>query len=288
MTGENLQAFLYDYRHYHSHWPLIHAPTFDPLSADKGLVLAMGCVGAVYSDRVGEEEARWLMGVVRTAVVRSSPVFKINQATQQPVDLMQKASGYVEEIQALVLLHSLTLWHGSQKQRQAAREEFWALANVTRRAGLMHPLPQSHPGSSSLHQPGPVTGEEVNTWNWSSWLENEKRVRLMAYTFLIDASATIFFNTQPQFDIQDIKVPLPADDAAWEAESAESCAGALGLRGQAAQIKNESGSRRAKQLGIAEALRILNGVGRCRFPERATNAFGKFGKYSYGASFTQN
>jgi hypothetical protein len=234
----------------------------------------------VYSDRIGEEEARWLMGIVRTAVVRSSPVFKINQATQQEVGLMQNASGQLEEIQALVLLHSLTLWHGSQKQRQQAREEFWALANVARRAGLMHPLPSSHPGSSSLHQPGPVTGEEVNTWNWTSWIENEKRVRLMAYTFLIDASSTIFFNTQPQFDVHDIKVPLPADDATWEASSVESCASALGLRGQAAQIKNESGSRRAKQLGIAEALQILNGAGQCQFPERATNAFGKFGKQS--------
>jgi hypothetical protein len=98
----------------------------------------------------------------------------------------------------------------------------------------------------------------------------------MAYIFLIDASSTIFFNAQPQFDVYEIKGPLPADDAAWESRTAEDCASALGLRGQAAQTKNISGSRRAKQLGMEEAMRVLYGAGQGRFPERATNAFGKF------------
>jgi hypothetical protein len=96
--------------------------------------------------------------------------------------------------------------------------------------------------------------------------------------FLIDACSTIFFNTQPQFDVYEMKIPLPADDAAWEARTAEDCASALGLRGQAAQIKNVSGSRRAKQLGLAEALQVLYGPGHSKFPERATNVFGKFSR----------
>ena len=240
----------------------------------------MCCVGAVYSDRLGPKNARWLMEVVRTAVLRSSQIFKLSQHIQKTDDFAQSVSTHVEELQALVLLHSLFIWHGSQKQRQQGREEFGALANIARRAGLLQSLPRGHPSSSALHTPGPVTGEEVNTWNWTSWIENEKRVRLMAYIFLIDASSTIFLNTQPQFDVYEIKVPLPADDAAWESRTAEACASALGLRGQAAQTKNVSGSRRAKQLGMAEALQVLYGTGQARFPERATNVFGKFSKHS--------
>jgi hypothetical protein len=276
LVGDNVRVFLHEYRHYHSHWPLIHAPTFDPLSADLGLVLAMCCVGAVYSDRVDPKDVRWLMDVVRGAVLRSSRMCKMSQTEQEADDFTQNFSDHVEELQAIVLLHALFLWHGSQKQRMRVRDDFAALASIARRAGLLQSFPRGHPKCSALHQPGPVTGEEVNTWDWPSWIENEKRVRLMADIFLIDACSTIFFNTQPQFEVYDLKIPLPADDAAWEARTAEDCASALGLRGQAAQMNNVSGSRRAKQLGITEALQVLYGAGQGRFPERATNVFGKF------------
>ncbi|CAO2652958.1 Nn.00g023690.m01.CDS01 [Neocucurbitaria sp. VM-36] len=276
LTGDNVKAFLHEYRHFHSHWPLIHTPTFDPVIANQGLVLAMFCVGAVYSDRLSPKEVRWLMEFVRKCILRSSQVFKLVQNPHPSIDLSNHLSATTEELQALVLLHSLLLWHGSQQQRHQGREEFWALATVARRAGLLASLPRDHLSSSALHQPGPVTGDEVNSWTWATWIENEKRARLIAYIFLIDASSTIFFNTQPQFDVYEIKVPLPADDAAWEAKLPEECASALGLRGQAAQVKNVSGSRRAKQLGMSEALHVLYGAGQRSFPERATNVFGKF------------
>jgi len=276
LTGDNVRAFLHEYRHYHAHWPLVHTPTFDPLSANLGLVLSMCCIGAVYSDRVDAKDVRWLMDIVRAAVVRSSQICKLSQAEQHTGDLYQMTPAHVEELQCLMLLHALFIWHGSQKQRQQVREEFGMFASIARRAGLLHPLPRGHPNSSALHQPGPVTGDEVNTWNWATWIENEKRTRLMSDILLLDACSTIFFNTQPQFDVRDFTIPLPADDAAWEARTAEDCASALGLRGQAAQINNVSGSRRAKQLGIDEALQVLYGAGHGRFPERATNVFGKF------------
>jgi len=41
-------------------------------------------------------------------------------------------------------------------------------------------------------------------------------------------------------------------------------------------MSNESGSRRAKQLAMREALCVLNGACPGQFPERATNVFGKF------------
>jgi hypothetical protein len=279
LVGDNVRAFLHDYRHYHAHWPLVHAPTFDPLSADLSLVLAMCCVGAVYSDRLVPKDVRWLMDVVRAAVLRFCQIFKLSQAEQQADALPLTHPAHVEELQALVLLHALFLWHGSQKQRQQAREEFGSLASIARRAGMLQSLPRGHPDCSALHQPGPVTGDEVNTWDWTSWIENEKRVRLMGVIFLLDACSTIFFNTRPHFEVHELKIPLPADDTAWEARSAEDCASALGLRGQGAQIGNISGSRRAKQLGMAEALQVLYGAGHGRFPERATNVFGKFSRF---------
>lgn len=236
----------------------------------------MCCIGAVYADRFGLKEVRWFMGLVRSCVLRSSQVYKSIQAPEQNIDLGSRLAETTQELQAIALLNSMLVWHGSPQQRHQGREEFWALARVTRRAGLLQPLPQGNPNASALHQPGPVTGEEVNSWNWSAWITNEARTRLMAYIFLFDSSSTMFFNSQPQFDIHELHIPLPSDDAAWEARSSEDCACALGLRGEAAQAKNQSGSRRAKQLGIAETLQVLLGSGQGYFPERATNVFGKF------------
>ncbi|KAJ4319122.1 hypothetical protein N0V94_004083 [Neodidymelliopsis sp. IMI 364377] len=276
LTPDNINHLLREYKHFHVHWPLIHTATFDPIAANDGLVLAMCCVGAVYSDRMDPKSVRWLMEFVRGVVLRSSQIYKLAQNQHQVLDPNRHCATDVEEFEALGLLHSLFLWHGSQKQRQQGREEFFIFANITRRAGFLQPLPRSNPGFSSLHNPGPFTGDEVHSWNWSAWVENEKRVRAMAYIFLIDAASTIYFNAQPQFDVNEIKVSLPADDTAWEAKTDEECASALGLRGEAAQAANTSGSRRAKQLSMSEALQVLYRGGHGQLPERATNAFGKF------------
>jgi hypothetical protein len=279
ITGDNVKSFLHDYRHYHSHFPLIHIATFDPFNAYPGLVLTLCCIGAIYSDKLESIQVRWLLERVRECVLRSSHVYQSAQA-HQLADLNNQLPGTTEEVQALVLLHSTSLWHGVQQQRQQARDDFRALANVTHSAGLFQPLARDNPNISALHQPGPVTGDEVNSWNWDLWIENEKRARLAAYMYLIDASSTMFFNTPPRIDASSITVPLPADDAAWEARTSADCASALGLNGPSAQANNETGSRRAKQLSMSEALRVLNGTCQGQFPERATNVFGKFCKFA--------
>lgn len=278
LTPDNINHLLREYKHFHVHWPLIHTPTFDPIAAYDGLVLAMCCIGAVYSERTSPKSVRWLMELVRRVVLRSSQIYKMAQNQHHVLDPDRIFSTDIEEFVALSMLHSLFLWHGSQLQRQQGREEFFMFASMTRRTGLLQPLSRSNPGFSSLHEPGPITGDEVASWSWNSWVENEKRVRVMAYVFLIDAASTIFFNAQPQFDVHEIRVSLPADDAAWEAKSEEECACALGLRGEAAQVANVSGSRRAKQLGMSEALQVLYRGTHSQIPERGTNAFGKFRK----------
>lgn len=275
LSPENVKHFLEQYKNYHSHWPMIHLASFNPTNAYDGLVLTMICIGAVYSERLGVKKVRWLMEIVRAAVFRSSGVYKLaSQIPHGVVDSNARSSTEIEETQALIHLHSLFVWHGSQKQRRRALEESWVLARVTRHLGMLRPLPNGHPSFSALHQPGPVDGNEVNTWTWTSWVEQEKRARVMYLIFLIDASVAIFFNVEPQLDVYDIKLPLPADDAAWEALNEEDCACALGLRGEAAQGKNFTGSLRAKQLGMSEALQYLHQGG--EFPERATNMFSKF------------
>lgn len=273
LTADNVKHFYGLYRHYQSHWPMIHN-TFNPMVADDGLVLTMVCIGAVYSDRLGVNVVRWLMELVRASVFRSSRVYRFVVEGAQEAVTTNLQSANIEEIQALVHIHSLFVWHGTREQRKQGRDEFWALASIARLFGLLQPLPDGHANFSALHQPGPVLGDEVNTWTWTSWIEQERRARVMYLIFLIDASLAIFFNAQPQFDMYDLKLPLPADDASWEARTEEDCASALGLRGESAQNKNLTGSRRPKQLGMSEALQFLHQGG--DFPQRATNVYSKF------------
>jgi len=276
LTAENLKHFLGEYKNYNSHWPMIHMPSFNPADANDGLVLAMVCIGAVYSDRLGVKEVRWLMELVRASILRSSQVYKlVIRNAHDVVGVSENSSQDIQEVQALVLLHSLFVWHGTQKQRQQARDDFGTLAEIARYVELLNPIPVGYPGSSSLHQPGHLDENDINAWTWDSWIEQETRGRVMYLIFLIDASLVMFFNVQSQFDIYEIKLPLPADDAAWEARTQEDCACALGLRGEIAQMeKNISGSRHLKQLGMSEALRFLHRGG--EFPQRSTNVYAKF------------
>lgn len=276
LTADNLKHFLEEYKNFHSHWPMIHMPTFNPLDANNGLLLTMACLGAVYSDRLSVNEVRWLMEIVRASVYRTSDVYKLvtSQSSPQFVNLIDRPHSDIEEIQALVMLHSLFVWHGSQKQRQQGRAEFWVIVRVVRELGLLDTLPNGHSHFSTLHQPGPLHGDEVRNWSWNAWIEQEKRARTMYLILLIDAALTIFFNETPQFDMYEVKLPLPVDDATWEAKSAEDCASVLGLRGDPEYSTNVSGSQRAKQIGMAEALQLLyHGTD---FHQRATNVYSKF------------
>jgi hypothetical protein len=274
LTAQNVRQLLQEFQNFHSHWPLIHMPTFDPFKAHNGLLLAMISIGAVYSSKVGMQQVRWLMELVRDSVYRSSRVYRLaseaSEDTQQPNG---RSESDVQEIQALVLLHILFMWHGTPSQRQQGREAFGMFVQVVQCFDLLHPLPSRHSSFSVLHQPGPLTNDDIDKWSWFAWVKQEERARAMFLLLLMDAALTIFFNMNPQFDVNEVKLPLPADDAAWDARSADDCANALGLRGESAQSGNTAGSKRAKQMCVAEALRLLH---QGDFPQGSTNVYSKF------------
>ncbi|KAF1995416.1 hypothetical protein P154DRAFT_548506 [Amniculicola lignicola CBS 123094] len=274
LTAENVKHFLEGYKNFHCHWPMLHMPSFNPLMANDGLVLAMVCIGAVYSDKLGVQDVRWLMELVKTAVYRSTQASSLPLSSGHNVeDFPSGVNLGIEEIYALVLIQTLFIWHGDRDQRAQGREGFQLLADIARRANLLDLIEPGQQGCSILHQPGPIQGNETSTWTWDTWADQEKRVRLMYQIWLIDVALTVFFNVPPEFDIYKIKLPLPADDAAWEAKTSEDCARAIGLRGEIDQSKNTTGSRRAKQIGMREALASLrNGT----FPRQSTNVYSKF------------
>ncbi|MCJ1437834.1 hypothetical protein MMC27_007221 [Xylographa pallens] len=259
LTSGNIEHFLMQYSHFQGHWPVIHMPTFNPIDAYDGLVLAMICIGAVYSDRLHLNQVRILLGRAKMAIEQSSHIFSFIRGSVMDQDYLdRRGSDASEEIQALVLLQTLSIWHGDHTQRQIARDSFGHYVKLARQLRMLQPTAMNNQTYSGLHQPSPVSEQvSLESWDWLAWVRQEKRSRLMFAIFLVDAALVLYFNCKPHFNPTEIRLPLPADDAAWEAPNAQACADALGLHGADAQQGNATGSRRRKQPEMHMAMTAL-------------------------------
>lgn len=262
LSAVNIKHFLDCFTSFQGHFPVIHTPTFRIADAFDGLLLGMICIGAVYSDQVEAAQVRDMMELAKSVIERTSPVFSIISREQTGDsgfggEAIGSSKSELEQITAIFLMHVLFTWHGTPVQREKARREFPLVAEIARRACLTKPMTISP--FSVLHQPH-VTVENFNaaSFDWKAWIEQEKRSRLMFTIFLVDASMVTYFNTAPRFEKDEIRLPLPADDAAWDARSAAECAEALGLHGPImSRSKNPQGSRRQKQPEMHTALKTL-------------------------------
>ncbi|KAK8255770.1 fungal-specific transcription factor domain-containing protein [Phyllosticta capitalensis] len=269
---ETLKSYLDGFRNFQTHWPVIHLPTFNPAEADHALLLTIICIGAVYAKDENLVQVRALLEVVKAAVQRTSSVYVPAEAISPGAPVHT-----VEELQTLSLLCIAFLWHGNTAQRNKTVEEFPKVAQAVRRAGLLNTVKPGEKGYSVLHNVGDdAEPQHLQQWKWESWVAQEKRSRVVFLFFLLDAAMVMFSNCRAQFDMIEIRIPLPADDAAWEARNAHECADALGLHGKEAQAKrNVTGSRRLKQLELHEVLRILAQTNADLMP-RSTNVYTKF------------
>jgi hypothetical protein len=262
LSANNVQHFLDQFSNFQVHFPLIHMSTFRITEAYDGLLLAMICVGAVYSDRLPATQVREMMEFAKLVIESNSPVFATILRDSSGSNgfengLFGSTTSEIEQITALLLMQVLFTWHGTPIQREKARQQNPLIIGLARKAGLTQP--KLSPPFSALHQPNVVVEHfNVASFDWNTWVEQEKRSRLMYTIFLLDAAMVIYFNTSPVLDMLEIRIPLPADDAAWGARSSTECAEALGLHGPTiASDRNRSGSRRAKQPEMHSALKAL-------------------------------
>jgi hypothetical protein len=275
-SPSNIKDFLDKYTHYHVHFPLLHIPTFRIMDAYTGLIAAMCCVGACYSDGIAPSHVREMMNFLKIALERDADLF--GSASGQPGLRIEngKDKRATEKLQSLVLMSTLLIWNGTPVQRESARRLFPLVANIARDSGLLR-VACDPSLRSVLHQPD-FSLEETpqNSFEWMPWVEQEGRIRLMHMIFLTDVAQGLYFNCEPQFDSFEVHIPLPADDAAWEAHSAEECAEALSLCGSdAAKARNSDGSQRSKQPELDLALRALY-HGSYQIHPGSTNLYGKF------------
>ena len=275
-TAEGIKYFISMYTNFHGHWPMIHTPSFSILTANAGLVATMINIGAVYSDRINLTQVRRLMDVVSNALRRSSRVLDLlTSSVPRHNEMLQVDQGNLEEIQSLILLHTQFTWHGNSAQRDLAKRDWPTLASIPQHFNFSQPIVTSYMSYNELPNRVAPESMNINSFDWNSWVEQEKRSRTMNFLFLTDTARVLFSNAPSQIDPWSVHVPLPADDTAWDAKTAVECADALGLNGEQAQAKNVTGSRRLRQMSLNEALRDLLKAG-SEHSSRATNALSKF------------
>jgi hypothetical protein len=275
LTTENVKHFAEHYTSFHGHWPLLHIPTFKLTDANNGLVLAIICIGAIYSPKLRVDQTRKMMDFVRGTIMYNCSIY--NRTVNGQTIGLGTAAWEVDEMQALIMLQIMLMWHGNPHQRQAARRDFPTIVRTAKALGLCLTAPPGHYAYSLLHsnQNNLNPQIDINNWHWAGWLEQEKRNRALYLLFLTDAAWVMYFNSIAQMDPFEIRLSLPADDAAWDAKDSKSCAGALGLFGPQAQSKNLTGTRRPRQPGMREAMRALVDP-TVSFQQGSTNAYAKF------------
>jgi len=276
LTIEAIQHFLDLFPNFQGHFPWLHLPTFNFATTYDGLILVIICSGAVYSDRVSQQQVRALMQLVKAGIERTSRLLRNLEPGASKTQLSSSGLEF-EELLALQILQSLFVWHGGPDDRARARAESKRVLYLVRQLNLLTLAgPEDHLRYSYLHSLQPGEEADPSRWDWTAWVGQEKRSRLMYMVYLWDAAMCLYFNVAPQFSSAEIKLPLPCDDAAWDAPDAEACAQALGLRGAESQSRtNLSGSLRLKQLEMHHAMSALHSTSVIMQP-RTTNVYSKF------------
>lgn len=290
-SPENVKIFLDMYIHFHVHFPVLHIPTFRLHEAYTGLLAAMACIGACYAQSYSASQVREMTDVVYAALQRESPMLSAlptATADHQTLDLKYEDGSFagnardIEELQAILLMTIILCWNGTPDQRAKGRELHPLLALLSRKANLTRVSSAASAPMlpySVLHQPDLHSDnllQAAASFDWRAWVDQEKRIRIMHSILACDAAFVLYFNATHLIDPVEVSVPLPADDAAWEADDATECAEALGLRGpEACYRNNPDGTRRVKQPKLNLALRALLHPS-YQIQTGTTNLYGKF------------
>jgi hypothetical protein len=276
ITPDHVQHFVrLFFIHFEAHFPLIHRPTFNITIMHDGLLMTLICIGAVYSDLgISISQVRRLIDHLYTAMT-----YRVSQTFAPP------RIPELEDVQSMTLIHILLTWHGNDSQRELARTKYGVVIEMARRTEMFRSLDckeltkEAARDESSYYKQLPdkkFRPKLSRSWNWLSWITQERRIRCAYLIFLLDCAYAIYFNSAPNMRTDELRLPLSADDAAWDAEDASMCATTLGVYGdERAREVNPSGTRRGTQVEYLAAMKALM-TPNVDFPLGCTNAPSKF------------
>jgi len=239
---------------------MLHTPSLCLLDVHPTLLAGICCIGACYANYLAADTVRRATDILRVAAAACSSFLLSDRDQHHHHHHHQTPFGHdAEELQAftIIVLHLLC----TPSQRSQARHMWPALARQASQIGLFDVATDALVALSPLHQanldPGLVS---ASTFDWTGWVQQEERSRLAHVMLVVDSAMVLYLNLPSHIDCFKVRAPLPADDAAWDAGSAETCAEALGLLGahaHAARTENTGDVARPTQPcgdGVLQAL----------------------------------
>lgn len=202
----NVHSFATSFcRKRHYRYPIVHWPTFSLEEATLPLLMVVALTGATYSYRPGHGpehiiEARNLYHLADSYVFYQLRAFIGRMQSTSPVALAEA----VQLCQAALLMYGLdTLLAGDAViQRVAMTERLPALVSALRRLELV-----GYRHDASVDE------------DWQLFIQHEKVIRLVTWTFCVDCLATLSCNNPPIFSMLEMAGDLPCDPAVWDADS---------------------------------------------------------------------
>ena len=94
--------------------PWLHLPTLDLHKIHDGLLLAIVCNGAIYSESVPQDLVRALIQQVKYGIERTARIPSLTTTTDAAAGLMKKD---IEELMSLSMLYTLMVWHAGPQER---------------------------------------------------------------------------------------------------------------------------------------------------------------------------
>ena len=278
LTPDHVEHFVnLFFTHYEEHFPMIHKPSFDLRTAHDALLMSIVCIGAVYSKRgITVDQVRRLMDYHYMAMAH-----RISRCSSDELPTATR----LEDIQAMELLHTLLTWHGNPKQRAIAQERYDVVVNMARRANLFRSLDENELRQECANSNSTCYCELTDvafrpkgsvSWSWQSWITQERRNRCAYTIYLLDTAYVLYYNVPPKIKPYEMSLPMPSDDAAWEAWDGTTCAAALGTFGyDQARTVNPGGTKNGTQLRFLDAVKRFMSP-EPSFPPACTNVYSKF------------
>ncbi|KAL5341555.1 fungal-specific transcription factor domain-containing protein [Aspergillus crustosus] len=196
--AQRLSGFLSHYFHfYHSLYPILHTPTFNPNKCHWIVTLALAAIGS-HSANFCEQNgtAMGLHEFLRRALC------------------VEKEKGHSERPQLwllqAMLLNCIGRLHGSSEGcRLSALGDFSNLINLATREKLLY-------RSDTLRS---ISDELSPEQQWMLWIEEETRRRTGYLIWLVDCTVAYQFDMKLHFSIDDGQAPLPCNEKIWHAAS---------------------------------------------------------------------
>jgi hypothetical protein len=186
-------------RHYQ--YPIIHWPTFEAENASLPLLLVVALTGAAYS--FGKDNGA-ACAIQAREYYRLADAYVFQSLERHLSELQTRRFELTESIelcQAALLMYALdTLPTGDMPlQHTAVATRLPMLVTALRRLNFLH-----------------VRHGQLE--DWQTFVEHEKMIRIVAWTFCADCLATLTCNKPPSFSIPEMIGDLPCDPKVWEAD----------------------------------------------------------------------